>query len=172
MGVAVLALFLAWRVLAVNMAAHFVREPADDAAALQWAPRQPQALLSLGAAGAAQDAGRAAGLVMQSLRGNPVSGLGYALMEELTVEDGRVTSLSFGDYKMPTIADLPPLKTVLLESTVGVGPYAVRGIGEAPTAPIAPAIANAIEDAIGVRIRTLPITPEKVYRAIREKNGE
>lgn len=105
------------------------------------------------------------------INGCVVSGLGYALMEELTVEDGRVTSLSFGDYKMPTIADLPPLKTVLLESTVGVGPYAVRGIGEAPTAPIAPAIANAIEDAIGVRIRTLPITPEKVYRAIQEKNG-
>ena len=60
---------------------------------------------------------------------------------------------------------------MLLESNVGVGPYAVRGIGEAPCAPIAPAIANAIEDAIGVRIRSLPITPEKVYRALQEKNG-
>ncbi len=105
------------------------------------------------------------------INGCVIAGLGYTLMEELTVEEGRVTSLSFGDYKMPTIADLPPLKTVLLESEVGVGPYAVRGIGEAPTAPVAPAIANAIEDAIGVRIRDLPITPEKVYRAIREKNG-
>jgi CO/xanthine dehydrogenase Mo-binding subunit len=105
------------------------------------------------------------------INGCVVSGLGYSLMEELTVEEGRVTSLSFGDYKMPTIRDLPPLKTVLLESEVGVGPYAVRGIGEAPCAPIAPAIANAIEDAVGIRIRTLPITPEKVYRALQEKNG-
>ena len=87
-GVAGVALFLAWRVLAVNMAAHFVREPADDAAALQWAPRHPQALLSLGAAGAAQDAGRAAGLVTQSLRGNPASGLGYAALARLKEAQG------------------------------------------------------------------------------------
>ena len=87
-GVAGLALFLAWRVLAVNMAAHFVREPADDAAALQWAPRQPQALLSLGAAGAAQDPARAAGLVTQSLRGNPTSGLGYAALARLKETQG------------------------------------------------------------------------------------
>jgi CO/xanthine dehydrogenase Mo-binding subunit len=105
------------------------------------------------------------------INGSVVSGLGYTLMEELTVEEGRVTSLSFGDYKLPTMCDLPPLKTVLLESDVGAGPYAVRGIGEAPCAPVAPAIANAIEDAVGIRIRTLPITPEKVYRALREKKG-
>jgi CO/xanthine dehydrogenase Mo-binding subunit len=98
-------------------------------------------------------------------------GLGYALMEELVVEDGRVVTLSFGDYKMPTVNDMPPLTTVVLESEHGEGPYKVRGIGEAPCIPVAPAIANAIEDACGVRIRHLPITAEKVYRALHSAVG-
>jgi xanthine dehydrogenase molybdenum-binding subunit len=104
------------------------------------------------------------------INGCVVQGIGYALMEELKVdEDGRITTLSFGDYKLPTTRDIPPLKTVLLQSEAGEGPYNIRGIGEAPITPVAPAIANAIADAIGVRIRDLPITPEKVYRALQEK---
>jgi carbon-monoxide dehydrogenase large subunit len=93
-------------------------------------------------------------------------GLGYALMEELVVEDGRVTTLSFGDYKMPTMADMPPLETVILPSEHGEGPYNIRGIGEAPCIPVAPAVANAVADAVGVRIRDLPITAVKVYRGM------
>ena len=93
-------------------------------------------------------------------------GLGYALMEELVVEDGRVTTLSFGDYKMPTMADMPPLETVILPSEHGEGPYNIRGIGEAPCIPVAPAVANAVADAVGVRIRDLPITAVKVYRGL------
>ena len=96
-------------------------------------------------------------------------GLGYVLMEELVVEDGRVTTLSFGDYKMPTAADMPPLTTVVLDSDTGEGPYSIRGIGEAPCIPVAPAIANAVADAVGVRVRDLPITAVKVYRALKEK---
>jgi CO/xanthine dehydrogenase Mo-binding subunit len=95
-----------------------------------------------------------------------MQGLGYALMEELQVDDGRVTNLSFGDYKLPTMRDAPPLTTVLLESAEGVGPYHIKGIGESPLTPVAPAIANAVADAVGVRIRDLPMTAEKVYRAI------
>lgn len=109
------------------------------------------------------------------INGGVISGIGYALMEEVKVEDGRVTSLSFGDYKMPTMPDIPPLTTVLLESEHGDGPYNIRGIGEAPCTPVAPAIANAVEDAIGVRIRDLPITAEKVYAALkqqRERQGQ
>ncbi|HLF80009.1 MAG TPA: xanthine dehydrogenase family protein molybdopterin-binding subunit [Dehalococcoidia bacterium] len=103
------------------------------------------------------------------INGSVVQGLGYALMEELKVdEDGRVTTLSFGDYKMPTIRDLPPLNTVLLPSQAGVGPYNIRGIGEPPITPVAPAIANAIRDAVGVRIASLPLTSEKVYKALKE----
>jgi len=101
--------------------------------------------------------------------GGVMQGIGYALMEELKQEDGRVTSLSFGDYKIPTVRDIPEMQTVLLESDSGVGPYKIKGIGENPIGPVAAAIANAVEDAIGVRITGLPITPEKVYRAMREK---
>ena len=94
--------------------------------------------------------------------------LGYALTEELQVEDGRVTNPSFGEYKLPTMPDAPPLTTVLVESTHGVGPYQIKGIGESPLTPVAPAIANAVADAVGVRIRDLPITAEKVYRVLQD----
>jgi CO/xanthine dehydrogenase Mo-binding subunit len=102
------------------------------------------------------------------INGAIVQGLGYALMEELPVEDGRVTNLSFGEYKMPTMCDLPPLTTVLVESPRGVGPYHIKGIGESPLTPVAPAIANAVADAVGVRLRSLPLTAEKVYRALQD----
>ena len=72
----------------------------------------------------------------------------------------------FGEYKIPTAKDIPPLKTVIAESNQGVGPYNVKGIGENPITPVAPAIANAIQDAVGVRIKDLPITAEKVYTAL------
>ncbi|MBI4201107.1 MAG: molybdopterin-dependent oxidoreductase, partial [Chloroflexi bacterium] len=102
--------------------------------------------------------------------GAVMQGIGYALMEELKIDDGRVTSLSFGDYKIPTAQDIPLMQTVLVEAESGVGPYKVKGIGENPIGPVAAAIANAVEDAIGVRITSLPITPEKVYRALQEKD--
>lgn len=101
--------------------------------------------------------------------GGLMQGIGYALMEELQVEDGRVTTLSFGDYKIPTTMDIPEVRTVLLESDHGVGPYNTKAIGENPNGPVAAAIANAVEDAIGARIQSLPITAEKVYRALKSK---
>jgi CO/xanthine dehydrogenase Mo-binding subunit len=102
------------------------------------------------------------------INGGLVQGLGYALMEELRLEDGHVTTLSFGDYKIPTTVDIPPLKTVILDSQSGVGPYHIKGIGETPNTPTAAAIANAVQAACGVRIRDLPITSEKVYRALTD----
>ena len=99
-----------------------------------------------------------------------MQGIGYALTEELQLEDGRVTNPSFGEYKLPTMSDTPPLTTVLVPSTNGVGPYQIKGIGESPLTPVAPAIANAVADAVGVRIRELPITAEKVYRALKGKS--
>ncbi len=101
------------------------------------------------------------------INGGLVQGIGYALMEELRLEDGRVTTLSFGDYKIPTIRDIPPLKTVILDSEIGVGPYHIKGIGETPNMPTAAAIANAVAAACGARIRDLPITGEKVYRSLK-----
>jgi CO/xanthine dehydrogenase Mo-binding subunit len=103
------------------------------------------------------------------INGAIIQGLGYALLEELHVEDGRVTNLSSGEYKLPTIRDIPPLQTVLVESTSGVGPYQIKGIGESPLTPVAPAIANAVADAVGVRMRELPITAEKVYDALQNQ---
>ncbi len=93
-------------------------------------------------------------------------GLGMSLMEEIVVENGRSVTAHFGDYKMPTIADMPPLQTVVLPSEHGDGPYNVRGIGEAGCVPTPAAIANAVDDAIGARIRKLPVTAEKVYQAL------
>ncbi len=102
--------------------------------------------------------------------GGVVQGVGYGLIEYLPVQEGRVEVANFGEYKIPNIQDIPPLKTVIVESASGVGPYKVKGIGENPISPVAPAIANAIEDAVGVRIRDLPITAEKVYAALSEKS--
>ena len=98
--------------------------------------------------------------------GGVVQGLGYGLIEYLPVEDGRVQVAHFGEYKIPTAKDIPPLETVIIASDHGVGPYNVKGIGENPITPVAPAIANAIEDAVGMRIKDLPITAEKIYEAL------
>jgi xanthine dehydrogenase molybdenum-binding subunit len=100
------------------------------------------------------------------IEGAVVQGIGYALTEELQVEEGRVVNVSFGEYKIPSIKDIPRLETVVLESESGPGPYNAKGIGENPVGPVAPAIANAVADAAGVRIKDLPITAEKVYQAL------
>ncbi len=89
-------------------------------------------------------------------------------MEELGSEEGRVSTLSLGDYKIPVIADIPKLETVLLEVPSGPAPYQSKGIGEISNIPVAAAIANAVEDAVGVRITSLPITAEKALAALRE----
>ncbi len=102
------------------------------------------------------------------IEGAVMQGIGYALSEELVVDEGRVTNVSFGDYKIPTMQDIPALHTVILASESGPGPYNARGIGENPSGPVAPAIANAVADAVGICIKDLPITAEKVYRALME----
>jgi CO/xanthine dehydrogenase Mo-binding subunit len=101
--------------------------------------------------------------------GGVVQGIGYGLIEHLPVEAGRVETAHFGEYKIPTVKDIPKLKTVLVKGEDGVGPYKTKGIGENPISPVAPAVANAIEDAVGPRIRDLPITAEKIYAVLRER---
>ena len=103
------------------------------------------------------------------IEGGFVQGLGYALMEEVKTEDGRISTLSLGDVKLPTIQDIPPLTTVILEDPVGPGPFNAKAIGEGSISAVAPAIANAVADACGARILDLPITAEKVYFALRAK---
>jgi CO/xanthine dehydrogenase Mo-binding subunit len=100
------------------------------------------------------------------IEGGVMQGIGYALTEELVLEEGQVISPAFAVYKIPAMTDIPRLETVLLESDQGAGPYGARGIGENPLGPVAPAIANAVADAVGARIYDLPITAEKVYRAM------
>jgi CO/xanthine dehydrogenase Mo-binding subunit len=94
--------------------------------------------------------------------GGVVMGVGYALTEEVLFGDGRVTTLHFGDYKIPTIRDIPHLQKIVVETRVGRGPYNSMSIGETPIITVAPAIANAVHDAVGVRVRSLPLTAEKV----------
>ena len=105
------------------------------------------------------------------IEGGVIQGLGYALMEEITTEDGRISTLSLGDYKIPTMPDIPKLETVLLQSASGPAPFDSKGIGESSNVPVAGAIANAVFDAAGVRIYDLPITAEKVLKALQEKGA-
>jgi len=103
--------------------------------------------------------------------GATVMGVGQGVMEELVIDGGKVINASLGEYKMPTIKDIPELKTVLVQSTGGVGPLDSKPIGEfANNAPPA-AIANAVADAVGVRLFELPIKAEKIYRALRQKRA-
>jgi CO/xanthine dehydrogenase Mo-binding subunit len=88
-------------------------------------------------------------------------------MEDLAIEEGRVTNAHLGDYKLPTMADIPPLETVLVPSAGGIGPHEAKAIGEFANNPPPAAIANAVADAVGVRLFELPITAERVYEALQ-----
>jgi putative selenate reductase molybdopterin-binding subunit len=100
------------------------------------------------------------------IEGGVVMGIGYALREDLGIEEGRVATAHLGDYKMSNIADTAGIRVELLRGGKGVGTLNVKGIGEIPNVPTAAAIANAVVDAVGVRIDTLPITAEKVLQAL------
>jgi CO/xanthine dehydrogenase Mo-binding subunit len=117
---------------------------------------------------AAHDVGRAINpqSVEGQIQGGAVQGLGYGLMEEVVVEDGINLTTSFASYLIPTAADVPDVATVVIESGEGLGPFNARGIGEPPIGPPAAAVANAIEAATGTRITRLPITAERVARAL------
>ncbi len=101
------------------------------------------------------------------IEGGSIQGIGQAMTEELRLEDGRVTNPTLADYKIPNIRDIPEFEMAILDSDVGNGPYKVRGVGDMPIVLAPAAIANAIADAIGVRVTVLPLTAEKVYRELR-----
>jgi CO/xanthine dehydrogenase Mo-binding subunit len=100
------------------------------------------------------------------IEGGTSQGQGYALSEELQYHEGKLMTPSFSEYLIPTAMDMPRVQSIILESRSGVGPFGAKGIGEPSLTPVAPAIANAVADAIGVRIPDLPITPEKVVKAL------
>jgi CO/xanthine dehydrogenase Mo-binding subunit len=103
------------------------------------------------------------------IEGGVVQGMGQALTEHLLVRDGAVTTLHLGDYKLPTAMDIPDLTTVLVRSESGPAPHAGKAIGESSNVAVPAAIANAVFDAVGVRITELPVTAEKVYAGLREQ---
>jgi len=120
---------------------------------------------------AAADVGRAINPTAceQQIEGGVVMGVSNTLFEELTMEDGRIQNGSFTDYKLATIQDLPEIVPIIVESDHPEAPFGAKGIGEPAAAATAPAIANALFDAIGIRIKDLPITSVKVLDAIEAK---
>jgi len=104
--------------------------------------------------------------------GGTAMGVGYALTERLILEKGEVMNPNFRDYKMLTAKDVIPIEAVIIETNDEAGPFGAKGIGEPGLVPSAPAIANAIYDAIGVRIKELPMTPERVLKAMKGKNNK
>ena len=102
------------------------------------------------------------------ISGSVVQGLGWALMEDFDyAPDGRLRNASLLDCRMPTALDVPPIDCVIVETPVPNVPYGVRGVGEVPIVPPAAAVANAIARAVGVRVPQMPMTPERVLRALR-----
>jgi CO/xanthine dehydrogenase Mo-binding subunit len=120
---------------------------------------------------AAHDVGRAINpmLLEGQIYGAAAQGVGYALTERLILEKGEVMNPNFRDYKLLTAKDEIPVEPVIIESIDEAGPYGAKGIGEPGLVPTAPAIANAIYDAVGIRLKKLPMTPERVLKALKEK---
>jgi CO/xanthine dehydrogenase Mo-binding subunit len=99
--------------------------------------------------------------------------LGFTMFEKMHIDGGQVTNASLADYKIPGILDVPP---VMVNDAIDAyqhnAPFGAKGVGESATLCLSPAIANAIEDAVGVRLMELPLNPEAVFRALREKAGK
>jgi CO/xanthine dehydrogenase Mo-binding subunit len=119
------------------------------------------------------DVGRAinSAAVAGQIEGGAAMGLGYALMEDVQIVNGVTLTPSFAEYLIPTASDIPETRTIILESGTGLGPFGAKGIGEPSFTPVAPAIANAVADAIGARVFELPLTPERVLNAIDRKQA-
>ena len=101
--------------------------------------------------------------------GAVMMGLGHTLFEEMVYsESGSLLNPTMLEYRVPLVTDVPDvMETVLVENGDGTGPFGAKGMGEGGGIPVAPAVANAIAKATGVRIRDLPLTPERVWRALR-----
>ncbi|HSH69190.1 MAG TPA: molybdopterin cofactor-binding domain-containing protein, partial [Deferrisomatales bacterium] len=123
---------------------------------------------------AAHDVGRAINpmLLRGQIYGGVLMGVGYSLSEEMLYQEGRLLNPNFRDYKILTTVDAIPVDVVLVETNDPAGPFGAQGIGEPGLVPTAPAIANAIYDAVGIRIHELPMKPEVVLAALFAKQGK
>lgn len=122
----------------------------------------------------AQDTGRAINptLVEGQIEGGFAMGLGYALMEDLGAKKGKINNNKFSKYLIPTAMDMVDINTIIVEDPEDTAPYGAKGIGEPTLIPVAPALLNAIYNAVGVRIKEVPVTPEKLLKALKKKKGE
>jgi len=106
------------------------------------------------------------------VEGGLAQGIGYALTEGLQIDEGKPINPNFSDYRIPSMRDMPPLQHAFADSYEPTGPFGAKGLGELNMDPTAAVINNAIFEAVGVRVKTLPITPEKILRALKEKPRE
>jgi CO/xanthine dehydrogenase Mo-binding subunit len=123
---------------------------------------------------AVQDAGKAIhpSYVEGQMQGGAVQGTGWALSEEYFFDkQGQMQNPTLLDYRMPTTLDVPMIETIIVEVPNPNHPYGVRGVGETPIVPPPAAIANAIYRAVGVRMRELPMSPPRLWRAIAERDS-
>jgi CO/xanthine dehydrogenase Mo-binding subunit len=121
---------------------------------------------------AAHDIGHAVNptLIEGQIHGGVVQGIGMGLMEEILYdEEGHMINPNWTDYKLPTFADMPEVIPIIVEHPTKVGPYGAKGLGESPVIYGPAVMANAVADATGVRLRELPLTPERVLRGLRER---
>jgi carbon-monoxide dehydrogenase large subunit len=118
---------------------------------------------------AAHDVGKAINpmIVEGQIEGALGQGIGYAMTEEILIEGGQALNASLADYHIPTAVDMPPIETRIVEVPEPSGAYGAKGVGEPGLVPTAAAIANAIYDATGIRVTTLPMVPERVLNALR-----
>ncbi len=118
----------------------------------------------------AQDVGRAVNpkLIEGQMDGGFAMGLGYVLMEDINLNEGKIKHDRFSNYLIPTSMDIPDLEKMIIESPESTAPYGAKGIGEPVMLGVAPAVLNAIYDAVGVRMTTIPVTPDNLLVAIKE----
>ncbi len=121
----------------------------------------------------AHDIGRAINpqAVEGQLQGGAVQGLGFALTEDFAIDktSGETLTNNFATYRIPSIRDIPEMEIILVEDPAPNGPYGAKGVGEPGLVNVAPAIANAVYDAVGVRINSLPLSPKKVLTALASR---
>jgi len=123
----------------------------------------------------AHDCGRALNptLVEGQMEGSVYMGYAEAIMEAHVIDErGLHTGPNLLDYRMPTSVETPDIISSIIETVDPGGPYGAKEAGEGPLHPIIPAIANAIWDAVGIRLRTIPFTPEKVLAALAERDAQ
>jgi len=111
-------------------------------------------------------------IVESQISGAALMQLGFTLFEKMHIDGGQVTNASFADYKIPAILDVPMMENETIDAVQSNGPFGAKGVGETATFCVSPAIANAIDDACGVRLTELPLNPEAVFRALRARDGK